>query len=55
MQFYIRVTLFKIAQKVANHLGFFAINFVAKNFKRSPNLVTLIMRHIYLLCLSNLA
>ena len=39
--FYIRVRFFKIAPKVANHLGYFCWNFVAKNFKKSPNLVTL--------------
>ena len=39
--FCIRVRFFEITQKVANHLASFACNFVAKNFKKLPNLVTL--------------
>ena len=35
--FYIRMRFFKITQKVANNLGYFARNFVTKNFKKSPN------------------
>ena len=45
--FYLRVRFFKIAQKVAaNHLGFFGRYSVAKNFQKSPNLVTLILTYI---------
>ena len=44
MQFNMRVRFFKRAQKDANHLGFFGRLFVAKNFPKSPDLVTLVKR-----------
>ena len=34
--FYIWVKFFKFVQKVANNLGYFFRNFVAKNFKNRP-------------------
>ena len=34
--------VFKIAQKVTNHLDYFCVKFVAKKFQKSPNLVTLV-------------
>ena len=40
---YTRVRFFKIAQKVANHLGYFCGFFVSLKFKKSPNLVTLLL------------
>ena len=34
--------VFKIAQKVTNHLDYFCVKFVAKKFQKSPNLGTLV-------------
>ena len=42
--FFIRVRFFKIAQKVPIISASFARNFVANNFPKSPNLVTLLAR-----------
>ena len=40
-RFYLETMFLKITQKVAKYLGYFSRTFVAKNFEKSPNLVTL--------------
>ena len=52
--FYARVRIFKITQKVYNHLGYFCYKFVTEIFKKSPNLVTLLLSFSLSLSLSTI-
>ena len=42
-RFYIKREVFKIAQKVAQNLGYFCKEYVSKTFQKEPNLVTLVI------------